>query len=231
MGTNALDLALRTGRGVSVFAAEHLNRLFHGWSCWAQPIRNVSDARPAGVVDISAPWDADSPSSGALASSVALLVEQMTRSEPKPDFGYRIATKSGGPPRVEVNGAVLALPRRQVEVLAVLVLKGSPLSFEEIRADVCGDVDIGAVTLREEWSVLRTIVGSGILTTRPCRVVAEIESDIGRTLNHAEAGKIDRALEAHNRPISPITESPWLIRLREHVETPPRKPLSPPRSR
>lgn len=51
MGTNALLLALRSGRPSTVFSAEHLVAALHGWVCYCAPIhdprqRGGRDVRP-----------------------------------------------------------------------------------------------------------------------------------------------------------------------------------------
>lgn len=40
MGTNALSLALRSGRPSTVFSAEHLVAALHGWVCYCAPIHD-----------------------------------------------------------------------------------------------------------------------------------------------------------------------------------------------
>ena len=60
MGTNALSLALRTGRPSTVFSAEHLVEALHGWVCYCAPIHGP-DGRILGVLDLSTTWDRSHP--------------------------------------------------------------------------------------------------------------------------------------------------------------------------
>src|SRR5690606_8232730 len=60
MGTNALSLALRTGRPSSVFSAEHLVTALHGWVCYCAPVHGP-DGRVLGVLDMSTTWDRSNP--------------------------------------------------------------------------------------------------------------------------------------------------------------------------
>lgn len=63
MGTNALSLALRTGRPSTVFSAEHLVTALHGWVCYCAPSTDPTDAssgswtspRP-GTARTPSPW-------------------------------------------------------------------------------------------------------------------------------------------------------------------------------
>ena len=47
VGTNALDLANRLGRPAMVFSAEHYAPIVHNWVCWAAPVHDPRDRRPA----------------------------------------------------------------------------------------------------------------------------------------------------------------------------------------
>ncbi|MBB2911069.1 hypothetical protein FHS43_002334 [Streptosporangium becharense] len=60
MGTNALSLALRTGRPTQVFSAEHLVRALHGWVCYCAPLR-APGGRILGVLDLSSTWERSHP--------------------------------------------------------------------------------------------------------------------------------------------------------------------------
>jgi transcriptional regulator of acetoin/glycerol metabolism len=51
-GTNALGLALRTGRPASVFSAEHWCDVVRDWVCWSAPVLDA-DGRSLGVIDLS----------------------------------------------------------------------------------------------------------------------------------------------------------------------------------
>lgn len=62
VGTNALDLALRTGAPATVWSAEHFAPAVHEWVCWAAPVRDPATRRPLGVLDLSTTWDRASPS-------------------------------------------------------------------------------------------------------------------------------------------------------------------------
>ena len=61
VGTNALDLALRTGHPAMVFSAEHFNPAVHQWVCYAAPLVDRTDGTVLGVLDLSSTWERSNP--------------------------------------------------------------------------------------------------------------------------------------------------------------------------
>ncbi|MFI9812455.1 GAF domain-containing protein [Saccharothrix variisporea] len=75
IGTNAMGTALAVGSPVTVHSAEHLVRTYHGWTCAASPVRDPDTGRTLGVVDVSGPLTSLHPTTSALVSTAARLVE------------------------------------------------------------------------------------------------------------------------------------------------------------
>jgi hypothetical protein len=75
IGTNAMGTALAVGSPVTVHSAEHLVRTYHGWTCAASPVRDPDTGRTLGVVDLSGPLTSLHPTTSALVSTAARLVE------------------------------------------------------------------------------------------------------------------------------------------------------------
>lgn len=73
-GTNALGLALLTGRTETVFSAEHWVEAVQGWVCWSVPITSPGGRR-LGVLDLSGTWDRFSPIAELAMSALGRLVE------------------------------------------------------------------------------------------------------------------------------------------------------------
>ncbi|UUU19002.1 GAF domain-containing protein [Streptomyces sp. DSM 40750] len=80
-GTNALSLALRTGRPSTVFSAEHLVTALHGWACYCAPIHGP-DGQVLGVLDLSTTWDRSPPLAMSTVRGLASAIEAELRTEP-----------------------------------------------------------------------------------------------------------------------------------------------------
>ena len=75
VGTNALDLAGRTGKASMVFSAEHFAPIVHNWVCWAAPLHDPVTGEQLGVIDLSTTWDRTHPIGLATARVMARLIE------------------------------------------------------------------------------------------------------------------------------------------------------------
>ncbi|HEY3480937.1 MAG TPA: GAF domain-containing protein, partial [Streptomyces sp.] len=121
MGTNALSLALRSGRPSTVFSAEHLVAALHGWVCYCAPIR-TPDGRVLGVLDLSTTWDRSHPLAlptvRTLTASIEGRLRDLAREGPRPApaaAGVRLTCLGGA--QAASGGADLRLPPRQLEIL------------------------------------------------------------------------------------------------------------------
>lgn len=75
IGTNGLGTALATRRPLHVFAAEHLVRMLHVWSCSAAPILDPDSGDLLGCVDVSGTAQTMHPATVALVEATARLAE------------------------------------------------------------------------------------------------------------------------------------------------------------
>lgn len=102
MGTNALSLALRTGRPSTVFSAEHLVAALHGWVCYCAPVRGT-DGRVLGVLDLSTTWDRSHPLALPTVRTLTSAIEGRLRDlerEARPRAPYRTGD-AGSPDRTD----------------------------------------------------------------------------------------------------------------------------------
>lgn len=219
MGTNALDLALRSGHPARVFATQHAARQLHDWTCWAVPVHHRRTGAVCGVVNISAPWDHSSPMGTTLARSVSLMTEDaMDRvgfpARPEP---HRLSVRLLGPARVTLRGVPVQLSPRQTEIVAILALTSEGFSFDELRTHLYGDRRVAATTLRVELSKLRAILGEDLLVSRPYRLNAQVDLDLSRALSRLAAGDTRQVLDLfHGEPL-PGSTSPYLREVCTHV--------------
>ncbi|MGW2562573.1 hypothetical protein ACWCXB_25650 [Streptomyces sp. NPDC001514] len=219
MGTNALDLALRTGRPARVFATQHAAQQLHDWTCWAVPIRTRNTGALCGVVNIAAPWTHSAPMGTALARSVALMAEDAVDRLGFPDCRepQRLSVRLLGPPRVALRGVPVHLSPRQTEIVAILAMRPGGSSFDELHTHLYGDRRVAATTLRVELSKLRAILGENLLVSRPYRLNAEIDLDLSRALAHLAAGDTRQVLDLFYGEPLPGSTSPYLQEVCTHV--------------
>ena len=81
VGTNGIGTALAAGRPEHVFAAEHVARILHRWSCAGAPIVDPDSARVIGCIDVSATAPALHPATVALVAAAARLTESRLENE------------------------------------------------------------------------------------------------------------------------------------------------------
>ncbi|MBP2704606.1 GAF domain-containing protein [Microbispora sp. RL4-1S] len=75
VGTNGIGTALADGRAVRVYAAEHLARILHQWSCTGAPVRDPDSGRVIGCLDVSGMTPRLHPATDALVRTAARLAE------------------------------------------------------------------------------------------------------------------------------------------------------------
>lgn len=221
MGTNALSLALRTGRPSTVFSAEHLVAALHGWVCYCAPIRGA-DGRVLGVLDLSTTWDRSHPLALPTVRTLATAIEaRLRRAEPRD--GRPGAVPCGvelsclGAVRVTSGGARLHLPPRQLEILALLALEPDGFSPERLRESLYGDRSVSASTFKAEVSHLRRALAGGV-TTRRYTLTAPIGCDATEVLRALERGDTATAVERYRGPLLPLSEAPRVLAWRRHLE-------------
>ena len=213
VGTNALALALRNGRPSTVYSAEHFSRAVHGWVCYSVPLNDPCTGAVLGVIDLSTTWDRANP----LAIGTARVLGRLITSalpRPRPGSSLELQVLGGG--KVRVGGQPLRLPHRQVEILLLLALHPEGLSLESLHARLYGDAPISTSTLKAEVSHLRTSLG-GAIGSRPYRLLAELDSDLQRTLKALDTGDLKQAVKGL-APLLPESTSPEIEEWRHYLE-------------
>ncbi|QNN53811.1 GAF domain-containing protein [Nocardioides mesophilus] len=249
VGTNALDLALRTDRASMVFSAEHYAPIVHNWVCWAAPVHDPLTGQLLGVIDLSTTWDRTHPIGLATARVMARLIENAL---PTTAVGWSAgpagATPAGRPasavspspaPATEspglsltllgtaearLDGRRLLLNRRQTEILALLALHPEGLSLEQLHALVYGEKAVTLSTLKAEVSHLRSALG-GRLASRPYRLTLAARTDVDTVLDLIGRGQVAAAVEAYGGDLFPGTNSPALAELADYVAVAVREAL------
>lgn len=221
MGTNALSLALRSGRPSTVFSAEHLVAALHGWVCYCAPI-HTPDGRVLGVLDLSTTWDRSHPLALPTVRTLASSIEARLRSVPAGRSGPAAAPAGVrlnclGPAQAWRDGAPLHLRPRQAEILALLALEPGGFPPERLRAALYGDRAVTASTVKAEVSHLRRALGGGV-ATRTYALTSPIGCDAVEVLHALERGDTASALDHYRGPLLPLSEAPGIVGWREHLE-------------
>ncbi|MBB6099254.1 hypothetical protein HNR42_002692 [Deinobacterium chartae] len=212
VGTNALDLALRTRRPSRVFAAEHYVPAVHDWVCYAAPVRDPRSGALLGVLDFSTTWDRATPLGLASVQHFAALLEQnlpLIRSA-------SLVLRTCGTPGAQLSGREIHLTPRQLELLTVLALHPQGLTLSELHARLYGDRDVSPGTLKAEISALRARLG-GCIAARPYRLEVPISLDLLEIEALLKAGEIRAALALCLADPFPHTASPCLEEWRDYL--------------
>jgi len=146
----------------------------------------------------------------------ALLVRRL---EPAPAGGNPSVIRLrllGEPASVVVDGRVIALRRRQAEILALLCLSSGGLTTEELGSSLYGDAARNS-TVRGEVSRLRKRLEVPI-DTDPYRLHGHVECDVGRVQALLRRGALLEAAELYAGPLLPHSDAPGLVRERDALE-------------
>jgi hypothetical protein len=219
MGTNALSLALRTGRPSSVFSAEHLVTALHDWVCYCAPVHDA-DGRVLGVLDMSTTWDRSNPLAMSTVRTLAATVQARLRTEPQlrpRDTTDPVRLTCLGAEQAVRNAAPLPLRPRQLEILTLLALEPDGYTPERLREAVYGDRPVTASTFKAEISHLRRALDGGVATRRYA-LTAPVTCDAAEVLRALENGDTDTALRLYRGPLLPRSEAPGIEEWRTHLE-------------
>ncbi|EHR50679.1 hypothetical protein SacmaDRAFT_2433 [Saccharomonospora marina XMU15] len=216
MGTNALSLALRTGRPSTVFSAEHLVAALHGWVCYCAPIRDSHD-RKLGVLDLSTTWDRAHPLAMSTVRTLVTTIETRLRGTltAAGAAGVRLTCLGGG--ELSRAGVVAKLRPRQLEILTLLALEPDGFTPQRLRDALYGERDLGATTLKAEVSHLRRAVG-GEIASRRYALTVPLPCDAVELLEALRAGDTAKAVGLYRGPLLPESEAPGIVRWREYLE-------------
>lgn len=218
MGANAVALALGCGRPVEVFTAQHANEALHGWTCWATPIRDLRTGVVLGALDVSAPWRHHGGAGRAITRALSALIEARLGEVPPLEPTRVLGLRLFGGAEVELDGRMLQLSPRQVEILAVLALRPEGANLQRLHADLYGERPITAVTLRAELSKLRGQLGAGVLTRHPYRLGCDVRCDLVQQRRHIAAGRLTDALGLQRGEALSWTEAPFLRAARDQAQ-------------
>lgn len=218
-GTNAPGTAIAVDRPVQVFAAEHFLRPVQQWTCAAAPLHDPHTGRVLGAVDITGGNRLAHPHSLAFVQAVARAAEgQLALLAPEP-AGDCVQLNALGRDEalLVVRGRKVRLSRRHSEILVVLARHPEGLGGEELLVELYEDESVNPVTLRAELSRLRSLLGPGLLRSRPYRLAAPVDADFDTVARRLASGAVAAALGAYAGPLLPGSRAPAVVRLRQRT--------------
>ncbi|WP_431220780.1 GAF domain-containing protein [Leifsonia xyli] len=238
VGTSAPGTALAIGNGVQIRGSEHFAYDVKPWSCTAVPVRDPESGDIIGVVDVTGEDQVAAPHVLRLVEATVAAVERELligrlrdaaagRRAPRKDRSRRAGEVAQlrvlGRDTGELTGSAGrqgTLSARHSELLALLAWHREGLSAERLAELVYGDAR-SAVTLRAEMVRLRRALGAiapelGPLT-RPYRLAAPLETDLGAVVDLQRRGAHRAAVAAYGGGPLPGSASPGLEELREEV--------------
>jgi hypothetical protein len=218
-GTNAVGLALITGRSSTVFAVEHWCAAVHDWVCYSAPVRDHT-GRPVGVIDLSTTWDHANPLGLPTVNALARVVENQTRRIPT------LGPALGGPAGLELrvlgrssatlDGVPVLLTQRQIEILTILACVGEA-SLDRLHTLLHGDRPTSPTTTKVEISQLRRVVGN-IIASRPYRLTTPARCDLTALFDLLDTGDVANAAALYRGQLLPRSDAPLIVERRHHCD-------------
>ncbi|WNV75947.1 helix-turn-helix domain-containing protein [Geodermatophilus sp. DSM 44513] len=123
---------------------------------------------------------------------------------------------TGTSPGAVLDGRAVPLTLRAAEVLTALVLHPEGLTADQLGCLLYGD-DGNQTTVRVQVRRLRSLLGADVLGTRPYRLTATVDSDVGQVRRALREGRPAAALRGCAGPLLPRSEVAEVRQLREEL--------------
>ncbi len=214
VGTNAVGLAQRLQRSVTVFSSEHYQPFVHDWVCYAAPIVHPQSGECVGILDLSTTWKRHTPLGQA---AISELARSIARCLPVNLPRAELEIHALGQPRVSFRGKTLQLTRRQIEVLCLLALNPHGLNLEAFHAALYGDLPTSTNTLKAELSHLRRVL-DGQIGSRPYRLLIPVWADFIQVWQALRQQRTTEAVSLYRGSLLPQSESPELEEWRHCID-------------
>jgi len=227
-GTNAPGLALRLDQPTTVTRTEHFRQAVRTWSCAAAPIHDPATSELLGILDVTGGDQIVVPQTMALIRAAVRLAEaelardRLATQQPLTAVGeprLRIAALGRSDALLSIDDgrghhASLRLSPRHSELLLLLASTPQGMYGDELGVLLYED-DGGSSTLRAEMKRLRDLLGEELLSSRPYRLNASIDSDWLAVEAALASGDLAAAIRLFRGPLLPRSTAPGVARLRQ----------------
>ncbi|GAB3818235.1 GAF domain-containing protein [Kribbella italica] len=129
----------------------------------------------------------------------------------------RLRLLGSAQPLAVVGGREIPLTLRRAEVLALLLLHPSGLTAEQLMLQLYGD-EGNPTTVRAEMHRLRTLLGAGVLDTKPYRILANVTGDVTDVQGLIRRGALAQALDLYAGPLLARSDAPALRAERDELD-------------
>ncbi|MFT5225068.1 MAG: hypothetical protein ACI8XX_000815 [Polaribacter sp.] len=188
VGTNAVGLALKLKRPVTVFSSEHYLPFVQDWVCYAAPIIHPRSGECVGILDMSTTWKKHTPLGQ---SAIAQIANSIAQNLPCTESRAELEIRALGQPSVIYQGKTIKIPQRELEILCLLALNPEGLTLEQLHTALYNDYHVSTATLKTHVSHLRHFLG-GKIGSRPYRLTMPYWADfisIWEALNQQKANE------------------------------------------
>jgi hypothetical protein len=228
-GTNAPGTALALDRELQIRGSEHFTRIVQPWSCTAVPVHDPVTGALLGAIDLTGGVDVASPQTLALVRATAVAVEnhlallRLTHPDQASTAAARLSVLGADRARwtvVDGDGRSRAstLTGRHADILVLLSRHPEGLSADHL-AMLLDAHDLDAVTIRAEMSRLRRVIGTHYVGSRPYRLLAPVDSDVGDVADALQRGDVKSAMTSYPGALLPQSVSPAIARFRTELRT------------
>lgn len=207
-GVVDLSTTWRRATPLALTTVSALARLFD------QALRLGAPASPGRGLEVAGPQAA--PGLLAVTDTRGLVAPDARPADRAPD-GAALQLQVLGEAAVTLGDALLSLPPRQLDLLAVLALAPGGLSLEALHDRLHGDRPISPATTKAEVSHLRRALGPR-LAGRPYRLVGPVTADHVDVLDALRDGRVADAIGLYRGPLLPASDAPAVVEHRHLVD-------------
>jgi hypothetical protein len=218
MGTSAPALALATGSSFQVVGAEHFQEAVHAWSCSAVPVLDPHTGSAVGVLDVTGSTDAVAPLVLPLLEATSRALQEELRRQGAgtgPASAAELLLTGRRTPLLRCGGHEVELGGRHAELLTLLHLSEDGVRGAELAEELHGSASAEG-TVRAEVVRLRRVLGRAggpEITSRPYRLLGEVDSDLRRARTALSRGDLEAALTHWRGELLPESEAPAIRHL------------------
>ncbi|MGH2941859.1 MAG: transcriptional regulator, partial [Solirubrobacteraceae bacterium] len=151
-----------------------------------------------------------------IAEDDVYVVRQNVRSPRQPRPRLELRVLGDEPPEVRLDGAVLRLRPRHVEMLTILALHRGHLNADVMCAELYGD-DGHPASVRVEMSRLRRLLPD-MLDSEGYGLTGPVLSDVRRVRALLDRGDVRDAAQDYPGPLLPSSVAPCIERLRDELD-------------
>lgn len=201
IGTNAIGIAMRTGRAVQVLGAEHYSEEIHRWSCSATPVRDPVTGQILGIINMSWPAEVTRSAVTALSASLAHQAEAALRQQLTHE--HMLLAEIGQQRRIGRGRAPMMLLDRHGRAVLTAGLPFDAELDEALGRPLSATLPEMLDTAPEQLEELLSGLGTGL----DIEVIRDGDSGIGLLLGKGGGGAARRRLSGdldHMAAIGPV---------------------------